>query len=63
MNYQVKLRTSSVKELKSLQPNLRERVSIAIDALANEPRPSGCKKLKGFSNLFRIRVGDIRIYL
>jgi len=37
-------------------------ISHAIDALEENPRPSGCKKLKDATeNLWRIRVGDYRI--
>lgn len=32
-----------------------------IDGLAVNPRPSGCKKLRGYKNLWRIRVGDYRV--
>ena len=32
-----------------------------IEALVNEPRPRGCKKLHGEENLWRIRVGDYRV--
>ena len=39
---------------------MRERVGIAIDALAAEPRPHGAAKLAGRDD-FRIRVGDYRI--
>jgi len=29
--------------------------------LASEPRPTGCKKLKGGQREWRIRVGDYRV--
>jgi mRNA interferase RelE/StbE len=32
----------------------------AIDALADDPRPSGCAKLAGRDD-YRIRVGDYRV--
>jgi mRNA interferase RelE/StbE len=32
-----------------------------IEAFASTPRPSGCHKLKGAENLWRIRVGDYRL--
>lgn len=32
-----------------------------IDSLARNPRPEGCKKLKGPADLYRIRVGNFRI--
>lgn len=40
---------------------VRDRLSQAIDELAEEPRPHGCKKLSGHDNLYRIRKGDWRI--
>ena len=32
-----------------------------MNDLANNPRPNGNKKLKGYKNLWRIRVGEWRI--
>ena len=38
------------------------QISKAIDKLADNPRPAGCKKLKGEKEyMWRIRVGDYRI--
>lgn len=37
------------------------RLRAAIDALAQESRPTGCVKLAGSPDLYRIRVGDYRI--
>jgi mRNA interferase RelE/StbE len=37
------------------------RVARALDALPAEPRPRGCKKLKGATDLWRVRVGTHRI--
>lgn len=31
---------------------------ILIQDLVENPRPSGCKKLKGYANLWRIRSGN-----
>ncbi|HEY3875929.1 MAG TPA: type II toxin-antitoxin system RelE/ParE family toxin [Candidatus Kapabacteria bacterium] len=61
MAYRIELRASAVKELLSLPEKLAGKVQTAIDALAENPRPFGYKKLEGFKNLFRIRVSDIRI--
>ncbi len=40
---------------------LLQRIREQIWDLATEPRPEGCKKLAGYDNLYRIRVGDWRI--
>ncbi len=37
------------------------RLRAAIDALAEDARPSGCVKLANTPDLYRIRVGDYRI--
>lgn len=37
------------------------RIIVAVEALADEPRPQGCRKLVGSDDLYRIRVGDYRV--
>lgn len=49
------------KVLYRLPRDLLARVRAAINDLAHAPRPDGCKKLAGFDNFYRIRVGDWRI--
>jgi mRNA interferase RelE/StbE len=40
---------------------LIERIFPKLEGLALEPRPAGCKKLKGGQREWRIRVGDYRV--
>ena len=40
---------------------LYSRLRTAIDGLAQNARPSGCMKLAGEPDLYRVRVGDYRI--
>jgi mRNA interferase RelE/StbE len=49
------------KALKRLNGSLLERLRFAIRALKNDPRPQGYKKILGYENLYRIRVGEWRI--
>jgi mRNA interferase RelE/StbE len=37
------------------------RVVRKLESLADVPRPAGCKKLKGFRDQWRIRIGDWRV--
>jgi len=37
------------------------RVSRKIDALAQDPRPDGVKKLEGEADIYRVRDGNFRI--
>jgi len=36
-------------------------VSSQIESLGYAPRPAGCKKLKGYKDQWRVRVGDWRV--
>jgi mRNA interferase RelE/StbE len=49
------------KVLHRLPKDLLSRLWRAIQNLAANPRPEGCKKLEGHDNLYRIRVGDWRV--
>ena len=59
--YRVEFRPSAEKDLERLATTVRPRVVAAIWRLADEPRPSGCRKLVGGKNAYRIRVSDYRI--
>ena len=49
------------KVLARLPKDLRHRLRVDIDQLAHNPRPHGCKKLVGYRDLYRVRVGDWRV--
>ena len=59
--YHVLVERSAEKDLRRLSPDIRSRVADALRTLAKNPRPSGCRKLSGSGNDWRIRVGDYRI--
>jgi len=59
--YVVIFARSARKELQTLPHNQAERILDKVNQLALEPRPIGCKKLKGPSQLWRVRVGEYRI--
>jgi mRNA interferase RelE/StbE len=59
--YEVAFTKRAAKELRKLGHQARERIAPKIDALANDPRPHGVKKLSGEEDLWRIRVGDYRV--
>ena len=61
MAYTIQLKPSVAKDLRNLPKNVQRRVAEAIDGLATTPRPSGCVKLAGLDDLYRIRIGDYRI--
>jgi len=58
--FEVRLRSRRVqRELDNLQEMDYRRVTAKLRALANAPRPQGCEKL--YDDIYRVRVGDIRI--
>lgn len=63
--YRVEITPHAKRSLGRLrrEPESLARILNAIEALAKDPRPPGCSKLKGsrYENLYRIRVGDWRV--
>jgi mRNA interferase RelE/StbE len=59
--YRVLLERSAEKDLSRLSSETRDRIITAIRSLSGNPRPSGCRKLAGTKNDWRIRVGDYRV--
>lgn len=60
--YSVSINPSALKELGKLPKATAKKAGKAIDALAEDPRPVGVKKLKRTDeHLYRIRIGDYRI--
>ena len=57
-NYTVALTSSAEEELHKLSGHLIARIVPRLERLASNPRPTGCKKLKGGDKEWRIRVGD-----
>jgi mRNA interferase RelE/StbE len=58
--YTVRLSKRAQKQLDKLSDSIAEPILNAIESLEDNPRPHGCKKLKGREG-FRIRSGDYRI--
>ena len=59
--YRVFLERAAEKDLLKLATRMHARVISALQDLANNPRPAGCRKLTGADKDWRIRVGDYRI--
>jgi len=59
--YVVSFRRSADKELQKLDVTTQRRVLRAVEPLAKNPRPDGCRKLQGSDDAYRIRVGDYRV--
>lgn len=60
-NWTILFNRQPKKILRHLPKPIRERLRKEIDVLASNQHPVNSKKLTGFDELYRLRVGDWRI--
>lgn len=60
MAYQIEITRQARKDLAALPAQVQQWAITTIDGLAAEPRPSGCKQLKGGAG-YSIRRGNYRL--
>jgi len=60
MSYEVEFASRAARAFLKLPRQVQQRLSPRIGALSEDPRPSGCEKLRGL-DAYRVRVGDYRI--
>ncbi len=58
--YEIVFKRKAEKNVVRLPDDIYQRVTRAIDNLAETPRPPGCSRLRGRED-WRVRVGDYRI--
>lgn len=57
--YEVLIYKKAQKAIEALPKQIQRAIGSDIEKLAQDPRPKGCEKLKGYE-LYRIRTGDYR---
>lgn len=60
-SYKIEVSKSAEKTLFRLSKEMVVKVVSALQKLATEPRPAGCRKLGGQRDTYRIRIGVYRI--
>ena len=60
LEYTVLILPSAQKQLNKLPNAIATRIEDKMMELQQDPRPPGCKKLKG-RDAYRIRIGDYRV--
>ena len=60
MSYTIQFKPAALRQLEKLPRNLQKRIASKIEALRDEPFPSGCKKLFGEPDTWRVRIGNYR---
>lgn len=61
MAYTIKFEPLALRQISKLPQDVQSRLKPKIYALADNPRPPGVKKLRGYHHTYRIRVGDYRV--
>jgi len=59
--YNIIITTSAEKDLRRLDRQVKTRIAEIILALADDPRPPGCLKVKSELGVWRLRVGEYRV--
>ena len=59
--YQIKINKRAERAFRKVPIKSVQAIRVKIRALANNPRPNGCKKLVASDNLYRVRVGNYRV--
>ena len=61
MPHRVELTPAAQRDLRRLPREVQARLATPIQALAENPRPVGVRKLRGEERTWRIRVGPYRV--
>jgi mRNA interferase RelE/StbE len=61
VGYVIDWSNPAAKALRKLDQREARRILVAVDALAEDPRPHGVKALQGYPGALRLRVGDYRV--
>jgi mRNA interferase RelE/StbE len=60
-SYSVEVSSTAERQIRRLPRADQIRVLRVIQALGADPRPAGCRKLAGYDDVFRVRVGRYRV--
>jgi mRNA interferase RelE/StbE len=61
VNFRVELTSAAAREVRKLDPQIRRRVLTSLAQLEDDPRPPGSRRLAGFDDAWRVRIGDYRV--
>lgn len=60
-SYRIEVSATAERQIRKLPRGDQIRVLRVIRALSTDPRPPGCRKLTGFNDVFRVRIGRYRV--
>ena len=59
--YSIEVSATAERQIKKLTKRDQHRVINVIKQLGAEPRPRGCRKLRAYDDIYRVRTGVFRI--
>ena len=59
--YRIEISATAERQLKKIRREDKVRILRSISLLAGDPRPSGCRKMSGYDDIYRLRIGDYRV--
>ncbi len=59
--YEIEISRTAERQLRKLPPQDQQRVARKMSSLAHDPYPPGARKLAGYEDVLRVRVGLWRI--
>ena len=60
-NYNIEISATAERQLRKINKQDQLRVLRTIQSLAQMPYPKGCRKLRGYKSIYRIREGNYRV--
>jgi len=60
-SYRIEVSATAERQIRKLARADQVRVIRVIQALSTDPRPPGCRKLSGYEDVFRVRIGRYRV--
>ena len=60
-SYRIEVTATAERQIRKLKRSEQLRVLRVIQSLSVEPRPRGTRKLTGYEDVFRVRVGTFRV--
>jgi len=61
VSFRIEFASAAVRQFSKLPRDAQRRIARHVDALAEQPRPDGAKRLVATEELWRIRVGSYRV--
>jgi mRNA interferase RelE/StbE len=60
-SYKIEVSATAERQIRKLSRDNQIRVLRVIQGLAGNPHPPGARKLRGYEDIYRIRVGTYRV--